>query len=344
MTILLSILAAVVAYQAFKRMSPAGMAIAVVIGLCSYQSLFSPFMETIELVFINNLGNLIIICAIAYSAAYLFFKKVYLKFQAGAQESWVSDMRVVVGRVLDTKTNTTVYSSVNIGRDSLGGVSGYTSHDVEVTHNTWLLDLNTGREVNYSGGGEMRARPGHVLGTMSWKGRNLIDRNFNTGQVFYPQKTSTNIFVSMLWSAMLVLFGVILFPVLCFMAPMVWLGWFAWNGNAGVFVNNVAPGFHKIEAGLIYGGGLIYLVAWAIVMWRGNDTLGLIPPVAFILFVLYVSAHQYVARTVVKRYETLIELGKAEIDRQYQLAEEKHRAAAASAASAESTAPVQILA
>src|SRR5690606_10351345 len=118
------------------------------------------------------------------------------------------------GRVLDTRTSRDVYSTTHVSRDSTGNLNSHTTHDVVVSHNTWLHDLNNDVDVNYSGSGSIKARPGHVLGTMSYKGSSCIDVNYSTGTIYTVNKASKSILGSIFVAGFGGVLGFFFFPIM----------------------------------------------------------------------------------------------------------------------------------
>ncbi|MBM5458635.1 hypothetical protein H8F21_13780 [Pseudomonas sp. P66] len=332
MTIFLMLLAVFCAYMAFKRLSPlgfAGAAVVFIFGL-AYEaggSLLGTFLFLVH----EKLPPTAIIAAVAYGLSYgvlvLLGKKKFGRTSApsDATSKMLKGMNVVVGRVLDTRSRSTVYTDVSIGRNAFGNLEANTYHDVQVSHSTWLHDLNTGRDVHYAGNGELRARPGHILGTVSWRGRSLIDHNFSTGMTYSVPPDTTSVFSSAIWAGILVVFGWAIFPIAALMSPLVWAGWLNWNGHGGFFVRNVAPGTHRIEAVMTYIGGLAYLIAVPIVL-KSGDFVG---PATFWLYAALLALHQFVVRASHKRQTALMKVAASEIHRLYKEAEEKHQARAA---------------
>ena len=244
----------------------------------------------------------------------------------------VTDMNLVVGRVLDTQSTTTVFSDTTVSRNAMGHLDSHTSHDVQVTHNTWLHDLNKDLDVNYSGDGKLQARPGHILGTMSWSGRTLLDINFSTRQRFCVEPATTNILASGVWAAILLVMGWAIFPVFALLSPLVWMGVLRWNGNGGVITTAVAPGSHKLEAIFVYGGGLAYLLAIIAFQSWDHGRMTNVGTIVTFLFITLVALHQYVVRMVKIRHLALLEQGEAELNRLYKQAEAKYEARAAALA------------
>lgn len=338
MSILIFLLCAAGAYQAFKRRSPlgfAGVAVLFMIG-AKYESALG-LVDSFFYIVLPSFLQIAVAAAIAAGAAHLIFKGNGKGKGKGNSNLFgsddPSDMYLLVGRVLDTKTSSTVFSDTRVTQNAFGQLDTQTSHELVVTHNTWLHDLNNDIDVNYSGSGSLQARPGHILGTMSYKGRSMLDINFSTNQSFSVQPATTHILVSIIVAIASVLLGWVMFPMSALLSPLVWWGKFKMHGGGGFFAKAIVPGSHRIEAVFTYGGGIAYLLTFfAFILFAMNRA----PVSAYftavaVLFMTLVGLHQYVVRKIEPLHLALINKGRAELNRLYKEAEMKHAARASEA-------------
>lgn len=325
MNIIIGLVGLVAAIVAFKRKSDIGFAFVGVVFMfwLGYQQ-GNDIWGTVELVFRFNL----LYVALSAAAAFLLGRvAIHLAEKAKSGRETGGDgvlrgMSLMVGRILQTNSNTMVFTDVNLTRNAFGGLQANTTHDVQVTHNTWLHDLNTNREVNYTGSGQLKARVGHILGTMSWRGDSIIDHNFSTGRTYAAQATSTNIFLSAIFSLAMTAFGWALFPVFALASPLVWAGFMRWRGGA-LYLDRAIPGVNRLEAIFTYGGGAIYLVSWLYLFNYHRGYFNDFVAVGSIVFVALIVLHQYVVRAAKTRHDALVAAGNAELARLYQKAEHK---------------------
>lgn len=336
MSFIIFILCAVAAYQAYKRRSPLGFAGTGALLVLAWN--YEPYGSLVENLLNAMLGytlTLAVAAAVMGGGSYLYFKsKGQLRPKSGLfGRDDMSDMYLLVGRVLDTKTSSTVFSDTRITQNAFGQLDSHTSHDVVVTHSTWVHDLNNDVDVNYSGSGTLMARPGHILGTMSYKDRSFLDINFTTNKTFLVSPSTTNIVVSVAWAIALVLMGWAMFPLIALVSPLAWSGKIKMAGNGGTWTKAVVPGSHRIEAVLTYGGGIAYLLTlYAFsALWQNNGTATGYMTAIGVLFAVLVALHQYVVRKVEPLHLALLDKGKAELNRLYKEAEVKHAARAAAA-------------
>lgn len=325
MNIIIGLVGLVAAILAYKRKSDIGFAFVGVIFMfwLGHQQ-GNDLWGTVELVFRFNL----LYVALSAAAAFLLGRvAIHLGEKAKSEKKSERDgvlkgMSLVVGRILQTNSNTTVLTDVNLTRNVFGGLQADTTHDVQVTHNTWLRDLNTNREVNYTGSGQLRARVGHIFGTMSWRGDSLIDHNFSTGRTYSAQATSTNIILSVIFSLVMIIFGWALFPIFALASPLVWAGLMRWKGGA-IYLDRAIPGVNRLESIFTYGGGVIYLAVWLYLFNYQRGSVDDFIAAGSIVFVALVALHQYVVRTAKTRHDALITAGNAELARLYHKAEYK---------------------
>jgi hypothetical protein len=335
---LIFLLCAAGAFQAYKRRSPlgfAGVAALMMIGI-KYQSDFG-LLDSISYFILPSFFQIVIVAAIAGGVSYAIFKRNgSLKTELFGRDD-PSDMYLLVGRVLDTRTSSTVFSDTRVTQNAFGHLDTQTSHELVVTHNTWLHDLNNEVDVNYSGSGSLQARPGHILGTMSYKGRSLLDINFSTNQVFSVPPASTNILVSIVMATAMVLLGWVCFPLFALVSPLSWWGKFRMKGGEGLYVKAIVPGSNRIEAVFTYGGCIAYLLTiYAFSQfWQSGAQGSAYLTAIIVLFLSLVAMHQYVVRSVEPLHRALINKGRDELNRLYQEAERKHSARATAAAVAQ---------
>lgn len=336
MNFLILIACAFVAYKSYKAKSPLGFAGAgALLGLAYAYEGWMGFFQNIFIAVAYRSPLLIVPAAIAFGGSYVYFKgKGQLrpsgrKFSLKRPDDLTTDMRLMVGRILDTKNSHVVLSDTHVHQNAMGHLDSYTTHDVRVSHNTWLYDINRDKEVNYAGSGKLHARAGHIFGVMSWKGQSFLDTNFSTGISSKLPATPVSLLVSLVWGAALTVFGPLLFPLFMLMSPLVWLGWIGWAGNGGAFTKNVLPSTHRLEALLTYGGGLAYGIAFlymASTRFNGDA----VSTALICIFVLLVCVHQYVVKNLNKEYDELISKGEEELQRLY-TAGMAHQAAKAGA-------------
>jgi hypothetical protein len=315
------IVGAFAAYKAFKARSPLGLAGAgLLLGLViNYEGEGSLF-ENLLMAVAWHLPTLVICAAVAYAGAHLYFRSkgqlrpTRLSFKRS--DDLTSDMKLVVGRVLDTRNSQVVLSNTHVHQNAMGHLDSYTTHDVQVSHNTWLYDINHDVDVNYSGSGSLQARAGHILGTMSWKGQSFLDINFSTDRVFSVSKTPTALMGSLIWGGLLIVFGPLLFPLFMLLSPMTWLGWFQWNGKGGAYSKHLLPNTHRIEAILTYGGGLAYLIAAFFMALPPHSGEKVITGFAC-LFAVFTFLHQHVVKSLAKEHDALLAKGREELTKLY---------------------------
>lgn len=336
MSFIIFILCAVAAFQAYKRRSPLGFAGTGALLLFAWN--YEPYGSLLENLLNTVLGDtlrLAVVAAVLGGGAYLYFKsKGQLKPSSSLfGRDDMSDMYLLVGRVLDTKTSSTVFSDTRVTQNAFGQLDSQTSHEVVVTHSTWLHDLNNDVDVNYSGSGSLMARPGHILGTMSYKDRSFLDINFSTNKTFQVPPSTTNVIVSVVFAIAMILLGWVVFPFLALLSPLAWSGKVKMAGNGGTWTKAVVPGSHRIEAVLTYGGGIAYLLTFYAfsVLWQNNGTATGYMTAIGVLFAVLVALHQYVVRKVEPLHLALLDKGKAELNRLYKEAEVKHAARAPAA-------------
>ncbi|MCK1789000.1 hypothetical protein [Pseudomonas violetae] len=337
MSFIIFILCAVAAYQAYKRRSPLGFAGTGALLVLAWN--YEPYGSLVENLLNAVLGytlTLAVAAAVMGGGSYLYFKsKGQLRPKSGLfGRDDMSDMYLLVGRVLDTQTSSAVFSDTRLTRNAFGQLDTQTSHEVVVTHNTWVHDLTNDVDVNYSGSGTLKARPGHIVGTMSYKGRSFLDINFSTNNTYLVTPLTKSIILSAVIAIGLILLGWVVFPVFALVSPLVWSGHLKMAGNAGIWTKAVVPGSHRVEALMTYGGGIIYLLLMPIafsVLWKMNATPPAYVTTIGVLFAVLVGLHQYVVRKVEPLHLALLDKGKAELNRLYKEAEVKHAARAAAA-------------
>ena len=238
-----------------------------------------------------------------------------------SKDTDLSQMWLVVGRVLDTKTSRDVYSNTHVTRDAAGKLNSYTTHDVVVSHSTWLHDLNKDVDVNYSGSGSIQARPGHILGTMSYKGFSCMDINYSTGNVFSIKKVSNNFFGSLLQATVFFVFGFIALPV--FLLLLVF--------RPGLALFGGVPGAFKTNLTFMLLAAAIYLVMVFLFL---SVTQGNLDPSSFgiclgVAFFCYVALFQKWMAILHKRDVVILEAGKKALDQLYEAAMVKEAARSA---------------
>lgn len=336
MSFLIFIACAFVAFKAYQRKSPLGFAGAgALLGLAFVYEGYMGFFEGILMALMYRSPVLIITAAVAFAGAYFYFKsKGQLqpsarKFSLKRPDDLTADMRLVVGRVLDTKSSHVVLSDTHVHQNAMGHLDSYTTHDVRVSHNTWLYDINQDKDVNYSGSGTLQARAGHILGTMSWKRQSFLDINFSTDSSYSVSKTPTSLLVSLIWGGLLIIFGPIIFPLFMLLSPIVWAGWLKWNGEGGLFSKHLLPSTYRLEAILVYGGGLAYAIA-AMAMSMPPRSSESVLTVLACLFGVFTYLHQYVVKNLAKEHDELLAKGRQELHRLY-TAGMAHQAAKAGA-------------
>lgn len=282
---------------------------------------------------------ILILAAVGFGVSKFYFKAKGIAHDNASQPN----MTVVVGRVLDTNTSQTVYSNVHVGHDVMGNLSSYTTHNTQLNHNTWLRDLNNDVDVNYSGSGSIQARPGHVLGTMSYDGTSYMDVNYSTGGVFTLPKTVINPFASVVMAVVMVIFGWAFFPVAAVACPLVW--YIASKSPTftarGMWFSTKGPGSVIAETILTYGGGILYGVCAFGVLQALEDENGTTAIVSLCtliagLFIL----HQYAARLKFKREVALYRAGRTELDKLYETGMTKDAARAPAGTVSSSAIPV----
>lgn len=248
--------------------------------------------------------------------------KVYLKLtgQGVRTESTAnSSMWLVVGRVVDTQTTETVLSRTHVSRDAFGNIGSHTSHDVYLNHNTWLHDLNSGTEVNYSGSGRLAARPGHVIGTMSWGGMSFLDINYSTKRIFKLPCTSTNPFFALLMALGSLAFGFVLFPVMMAMVPLSWKGVVTMKGGGGALSQPMAPGAREIEWQWLLASSAVYLVgALSIFSALQARSWGIAVGLLGVVFVCLYGLMQYALCRKKKQELALMAEGERLLDELYE--------------------------
>lgn len=333
MGFIILLLTAAAGYAAFKRKSaPAFAGVGALAAFwLSYESGVD-LIYNIEIITSYRWPWLLIGAAIGYVGCSVWLRGKSGRTVFGDSANALDDMQLLVGRVLDTRTNHTVFSNTHIQQNAFGNLESHTSHDVQVSHNTWLYDINRDTDVTYSGNGNLQARPGHIFGTMSWKGRSFLDINYSTNKKFVDTGTKYHPVASLVWGAILVVFGWAMFPLFALMSPLVWAGWINWNGNGGIYTKNVVPGSHKIEALLTYGGGLIYLAAFALMMTqrRSDDILTAL----IVGYAALTALHYFVVKKIAQSQEALIKRGEAELDKLHASGMARQNARAAEAAQA----------
>lgn len=280
--------------------------------------LTNSFNRDISLI-VDNLFEYIVAFALGGAAYFLLNKNAHAKLIKGSEHA----MYLLVGRVLRSDTNNTVFSETRLTQDVFGGVGASTSHDIVVTHNTWLYDLNNDIEVNYSGSGSLPARPGHILGTMAYRGRSLLDVNFTTNKSFSVPPASTSIVTSIVMAGAFTLLGWALFPLFMIVLPLTWLGLF--NAKA-LFTTAKVPGTDRIEAIFTYAFGVAYGLFFVLAFTLEQPLLLLGIYVAALIW-----AHRFMARKLAALHTDFIEHGHSELNRLYKEAEAKHKARSSAA-------------
>ncbi|MCQ4282138.1 hypothetical protein NA633_03360 [Pseudomonas stutzeri] len=265
---------------------------------------------------VDNLMDYIVAFALG-GAAYSLLAKLI----KGSEHA----MYLLVGRVLGSDTHNTVFSETRLTQDVFGGVGASTSHDIVVTHNTWLYDLNNDIEVNYSGSGSLPARPGHILGTMAYRGRSLLDVNFTTNKSFSIPPASTSIVMSIVMAFAITLLGWVLFPIFMLAVTLSWLGLF---DAKPFFTTAKVPGTDRIEAIFVYAFGVTYGL-----LFVAFFSLHIEHPLALLgMYVAaFILAHNLLVRKLVALHTDFIEHGHAELNRLFKEAEAKHTARASAA-------------
>lgn len=342
MTLLIILAAVFCGIKAFKQKNPvwaSGAAALLYYGLWYWR--FGEIFAALNYIIYSEILTLAVIVAVTYGVTWAVFGKMkHEKAEAAiAQETGtLQGMSLLVGRILDTRSKDTVFTDVSIGRDVFGGLEATTSHEVQVSHSTWLQDLTTGKEVHYAGSGELRARAGHILGTMSWRGKSLIDINFSTEKVYTVQAVNPHPIASAFWAGALMVFGWALFPLFVLMSPLVWLGLINWRNGSGAYIDTVAPGTHRLEAIMTYGGALAYAITLYQLFSHHNGSFNPLP-IIVILFAVLFGLHQFVVRAARKRQIALIETGKSELGRIYREAADKQASQHAAQTPAPAPAP-----
>lgn len=323
MNFLILIACAFVAYKSYKAKSPLGFAGAgALLGLAYAYEGWMGFFQNIFIAVAYRSPLLIVPAAIAFGGSYAYFKgKGQLrpsgrKFSLKRPDDLTTDMKLMVGRILDTKNSHVVLSDTHVHQNAMGHLDSYTTHDVRVSHNTWLYDINQDKDVNYSGSGTLQARAGHILGTMSWKRQSFLDINFSTDSSYSVSKTPTSLLVSLIWGGLLIIFGPIIFPLFMLLSPIVWAGWLKWNGEGGLFSKHLLPSTYRLEAILVYGGGLAYVIA-AIAMSMPPRSSESVLTVLACLFGVFTYLHQYVVKNLAKEHDELLAKGRQELQRLY---------------------------
>lgn len=339
MSFIIFLLTVAAGYAAFKRKS--ALAFAGAGALAAFWFIYESeidLMYNIEIVTSYRWPWLAIGAAIGYVGFSIWQRGKSGRTVFGDSTNALDDMQLLVGRVLDTRTNHTVFSNTTVQQNAFGNLESHTSHDVQVSHNTWLYDINRDTDVTYSGNGNLQARPGHIFGTMSWKGRSFLDINYSTSKKFVDTGTKYHPVASLVWGGILVAFGWAMFPLFALMSPLVWAGWINWNGNGGIYTKNVVPGSHKIEALLTYGGGLIYLAAFAFMMTqrRSDDILTAL----IVGYAALTALHYFVVKKIAQSQEELIARGETELDKLYASGMARQNARAAAEAQAAQAAVV----
>lgn len=336
MSIIIFLAAAAVAFIGYKRVLPlcfSGAAFLFFLGM-KYDSGAGLFGSAAWLIHAGGV-QMPATLAVIYAVVFVVFKVMGKKRPDTLSKDldptkMLNGMGLLVGRVLDSQSKSTVFTDVSIDRNVFGGLEANTSHEVQISHSTWLHDLNNDIDVHYAGSGELQVRSGHILGTMSWRGRSLIDINYSTGKVFAVPADSTNPIASAVQAGLMVLFGWAVFPLGLLLSPFVWMGWITWRGNGGFIMNALVPGSHRIEAIFIYGGAVAY-AAFLLALKHNHDPNQLIP-IWICLYVVLFIMHQLVARAIKVRHVALIAKGKEELNRLYEAAGAKHKARAAAKA------------
>ncbi|MGE8405549.1 MAG: hypothetical protein ACN6QH_00725 [Pseudomonas sp.] len=327
-------------YAAFKRKSPLGFAGAGALLAFWYEFLAADsLIENFGYILIYRWLSLALCAAIGYVGLTLYLKKKGQLPQRkrsifGESDDVMADMQLLVGRVLDTRSNRTVFSDTHVTQNAFGNLDTYTTHDVQISHNTWLHDINNDVDVTYSGNGDLQARPGHIFGTMSWKGRSFLDVNYSTNKKFTLQGGKAHPLASLVWGVLLVVFGWVMFPLGAVMSPLVWAGWIGWNGGGGMWSKHIVPGSHKSEALLTYGGCLIYLLGVMYVASHRGAGDSFVTALG-VGCVALSALHYYVTSKIAQSQHELLVRGEAELDRLYTagMARQKARAEAAAAVS-----------
>lgn len=227
-----------------------------------------------------------------------------------------------VGRILETKSDKTVLTDVHISTDASGLYTSSTTQDIRVSHNTWMLDLVTNREYNYAGNGELKARAGHVLGTMTWHGRSLMDVNFTTGNTHTIDPPSTNPIISFVFALMMLSFGWALFPLMALMSPLAWL---SSNGRFGaLYLKNPLPDIQHLEAILTFVGGAIYLDSFYYLFnYLQPVSLDVFSLTAGLVFIVIFALHQYVMRACKSKHSDIMDVGSAQLAKIFSQVEQK---------------------
>lgn len=319
MSFLILLLSAAAAYKGYKAKS--ALWFAVVGFLLAMSWMWQPYGGLLFNL-INALTNNILITLISTGAGFGSFK-FYLKakgLEPAKKPSAPVEMQLLVGQVIDTKSSQTVFSDVHVSKDSFGNLGSYTTHDVHTSHSTWLRDLNNDVDVNYTGTGTLEARPGHIVGTMSWGGQTFLDINYSTKKVFRKPFTSTNPIGSAMWALAMTALGWILFPVFALLSPLVWSGKLKWNGGGGLWSNPLAPGAHKTEAIFTFGGGAAYFLiglAMFTLMVGGAKNMETVGWLLLLMLGVNFALMQYVVKTKKAQEQALLAQGEAKLDERY---------------------------
>jgi hypothetical protein len=302
--LLLLLLCLISAVFAYKKRSPMTIAIAIALGATSWECR-SGFDSYLDLLLTGLLAG-----GVCYAGL-----KIFLALRASQPMPNADEMNLILGVVLDTKNSSQVFSDVTLGRNLFGHLDVETTHEVVISHDTWLYDLNRNIEVNYSGGGTIKARPGHILGTMSWRGKSFLDINFTTNSQGTIARPNTTLVGSLIMGAALVVFGWAMFPLFALMAPLTWIKVVKWRGG-GVFLDYVLPGSKLIEAVAVYLGGLVY-VAFIAAFANANGHNYSVGTVIGCAFVFYVLLHQWVMHSLQSKYDALIAHGSQGLHARY---------------------------
>lgn len=324
MNFIILMLAAYTAYYAYKSSSPVHFAGATALLAAGFTYNSDMGVGGLIWLLVEHWGRLLVFAALGYGVAYWALgKQGKLVARTDAVVDF-TEMSVMVGRVLDTENKSTVFSNTSIGKDVLGNLEAKTTHDVRMSHSTWMHDLTAEKDVHYSGSGELQARPGHILGTMSWSGRSLLDINFTTDNVFsvtagkvHPAASAVMGFIHVLLGALIFPVG-LLFPIL---NP---------KSEKGFFVKNVAPGTKKMELMHTLLGCVVFLIA----LGMSGDAIahqnfGALCVIWAAVYVILTVTYHRLATAVKARYLELLDKGEYELRALYSQAEAKYTARAA---------------
>lgn len=311
MKAILLLFCVIAALFAYKKRTPTS--IAIVIGLAAATWQCSRWYDS----YMDILWTGLLVGGVCYVGLRVFMRNRFAPTPNASQPTQVADeMKLILGRVLDTKSSSQVFSDTHLGRDVFGNLDSYTTHEVVTSHNTWLYDLNRNIETNYSGAGSLKARPGHIIGTMSWKGTSFLTINYSTNTQAMATAPNTSLLGALIMGGAFVLLGWAMFPVFALLAPLTWMKVLKWRGG-GLFTDYELPGTRRYDAIAVYLGGLVYIAFVAAVINGAthNSDIGTLFVCAFVFYVLL---FQWVMRALKSKFDVLIAQGKQELNARYE--------------------------